>query len=124
MVELDKNERLGMSERVVTVGKTKWERYEAYVDPEADEIAYREIGYFKQIPIRLSWALTIHKAQGMTLTDVAVDLGAGAFASGQTYVALSRVKTLNGLVFLRPLDHRDIWVDPVLHDFHAALRDP
>ncbi len=63
---------------------------------------------FEQIPLILAWAVTIHKAQGLTLDDVRVDLGNGAFASGQTYVALSRARTLEGLSLTAPLRVQDI----------------
>jgi ATP-dependent DNA helicase PIF1 len=61
--------------------------------------------------------VTIHKAQGLTLDDVRIDLGSGAFAAGQVYVAISRVRSLSGLSFARPLRASDIQVDPMLVEF-------
>ncbi|WP_409432264.1 ATP-dependent RecD-like DNA helicase [Litorimonas sp. RW-G-Af-16] len=63
---------------------------------------------FQQIPLILAWAVTIHKAQGLTLEDVRIDLGRGAFAAGQTYVALSRARTLAGLSLTAPLRPQDV----------------
>ena len=63
---------------------------------------------FKQIPLILAWAVTIHKAQGLTLEDVRIDLGRGAFAMGQTYVALSRARTMAGLSLSAPLRVEDV----------------
>ena len=74
------------------------------------------VGKFRQLPIRLAWAMTIHKAQGLTLESVYLDMGRGSFAHGQTYVALSRARSLEGLALARPLRRADIVFD------EAALR--
>ena len=62
---------------------------------DLDEVYEEVISSFKQFPIKLGWAVTIHKAQGLTLESASVDLGDGAFATGQAYVALSRCKTID-----------------------------
>ena len=72
--------------------------------------------------INLAYAATIHKSQGKTFDNALVDLGKGAFATGQTYVALSRCRTIDGLAFTRPLRLSDIRTDPVLVEFHERMR--
>ena len=78
-------------------------------------------GSFEQFPLRLAWAVTIHKSQGQTFDSVVVDTEGGAFASGQLYVALSRCKDRKGLHLRRPLTKRDVIVDPIVRDFMSRL---
>jgi ATP-dependent exoDNAse (exonuclease V) alpha subunit len=76
---------------------------------------------YVQFPLAPAWALTVHKAQGMTLDAVEIDLGRGAFAPGQTYVALSRARSMEGLSLARPLQERDVQVDPAIAEGLARL---
>ncbi len=69
------------------------------------------IGSFFQFPIRLSWAITIHKSQGKTFDNVIIDMGRGSFAHGQTYVALSRCRTLEGIIFRKPMKKSHVIMD-------------
>ncbi len=93
----------------VAVGPHTWELQELYL--EGGELRSRVVGSFTQLPLMLAWALTVHRAQGKTFPRVVVDLGRGAFAPGQVYVALSRCTCLEGLVLRRPLQRRHIWAD-------------
>lgn len=79
-------------------------------------------GSFTQYPVRLAWAVTIHKSQGQTYDRVKIDLGKGAFEHGQVYVALSRCRTLEGIYLEKPLTFRDILVDERIVEFYAAHR--
>jgi ATP-dependent DNA helicase PIF1 len=88
-----------------------WESRRYAFDTAAEKIVESVAGTFKQFPLRLAWALTIHKAQGLTLDRVYIDLGRGTFAHGQAYVALSRCRSLEGMALARPLRPQDILFD-------------
>jgi ATP-dependent exoDNAse (exonuclease V) alpha subunit len=85
------------------------------------EFTREQIGTFKQIPLKLAWGMTIHKSQGKTFDRVVIDLGRGSFVHGQTYVALSRARSLEGIVLTRPLAHRDIIMDQRVQKFHDEM---
>ena len=86
----------------------KWDAINYKWNEAAQALEETTKASFEQIPLILAWAVTIHKAQGLTLDDVRIDLGNGAFASGQSYVALSRARTLDGLSLTAPLRVQDI----------------
>jgi ATP-dependent exoDNAse (exonuclease V) alpha subunit len=103
--------------KVIDVEKVEWEilRYKVNLK---NEIETDTLGTFKQYPLTLAWAITIHKSQGKTFEKIIVDMGKGAFAAGQTYVALSRCKTLEGIVLSRPIHPKDIFTDERIVEFY------
>jgi len=101
--------------RTVLVSYEVWEHFE--IDASGGSFNPKAIGKFIQIPIRLAWAVTIHKSQGQTFDKVIIDMGRGAFSTGQTYVALSRCRTLEGIVLRRPIQPSDIQADERVINF-------
>ena len=98
-----------------------WEQFEYDWNDSAKKISSHKTGTYKQIPLRLGWAITTHKSQGLTFDAVRIDLTGGAFAPGQTYVALSRCRTLEKISFERPISLKDIIVDPKIYTFYTQL---
>ncbi|HEY1243662.1 MAG TPA: AAA family ATPase, partial [Hyphomicrobiaceae bacterium] len=103
------------------IERVSWENRRYAYDKEAESIVATVAGTFKQFPLRLAWALTIHKSQGLTLDKVYIDLGRGTFAHGQAYVALSRCRTLEGLALARPLRPSDILFDPAVMGYRRLF---
>ncbi len=129
IVELD-NERVkvlvedekGIS-KTVEVEKMDWEilKYTSSLT-NPNKIETETIGTFTQFPLKLAWAITIHKSQGKTFDKVVIDLGRGAFEHGQTYVALSRCRTLDGIVLRQALRPSDVKTDERIIDFYRQFR--
>ncbi len=111
-----KVELLDNMHTIVTVKPDKWEKIE-YVRDENDRLMEHEIGSYKQFPLNLGYAMTIHKAQGKTLDAVVVDISRGAFAHGQTYVALSRTRTASDMHIASVLRPKDVIFDTRVMEF-------
>jgi len=95
----------------ILVEPVTWEKVKYDYSPTTKVLSQDVVAEFTQFPLRLAWAVTIHKAQGKTLDAAVIDLGSRAFAPGQTYVAFSRLTSLEGLYLKRPLSPADIIVD-------------
>lgn len=108
--------------KVIEVEAVRWDQVEWVVDTETGEIKEKTVGFYKQLPLRLAWAITIHKSQGMTFDKVVIDLGMGSFAHGQLYVALSRCRTLEGIYLLKKVRFQDIILDERIHEFLYRMR--
>ncbi|MFM7030076.1 MAG: helicase, partial [Micrococcales bacterium] len=112
------------------VGLSTWEKVRYEVEEDFDEATgkVREIlvavpvAEFRQIPLRLAWSVTVHKSQGQTYDEVQIDMGRGAFSPGQTYVALSRVRSMEGLYLTRAIRMNDIMVDQNVLRFMSGVR--
>ncbi len=102
----------------------KWSNIKYSFDEKTNKIIETELGSFTQYPVKLAWALTIHKSQGLTFSNVIIDLGRGAFTGGQTYVALSRCRSFEGLTLRSTVAERDIFVNPAILNFSRSFNDP
>lgn len=107
---------------MITVTPAEWENIQYTLNAESGEIMPEVIGRFRQLPLRIAWAITIHKSQGLTFDKVIIDAGA-AFAFGQVYVALSRCRTLEGISLESPVSHYSICSDAHVADFNSRIPD-
>ena len=118
-----------VSVKIVDSGKTvevrsfEWKNYDYKYDETEKKVVRQVIGTFTQIPVSLAWAMTIHKSQGLTLDKVHLDLGSGAFETGQTYVALSRTRSMQAITLARGLSLNDVLVDKEAVEFYKAIRN-
>jgi ATP-dependent exoDNAse (exonuclease V) alpha subunit len=112
------------------VGRATWEKVRYEIEEEFDEetgkvkevLVTIPLAEYQQIPLRPAWSVTIHKSQGQTYDEVVIDLGRGAFSPGQTYVALSRVRSLEGLYLTRAIKMGDVMVDKDVIRFMSAVK--
>ena len=100
-----------------------WENMQYTYNEKERKVEEKVLGTFMQVPIKPAWALTVHKSQGLTFNNVVIDFVGGAFTGGQTYVALSRCTTLEGITLLKPLSDRDIIVNMAVVDFSRQFND-
>ena len=105
----------------ITVEPVEWQNIRYTVHPETREISQETIGTFRQFPLNLAWAITIHKSQGLTFEKAIIDAGS-AFTHGQVYVALSRCKSLEGMVLTAPLPCQGIEPDSAVVDYLETAR--
>jgi ATP-dependent DNA helicase PIF1 len=117
----EENVHVEIDGREYEIEPVAWESRRYAYDQTAQKIVETVAGTFKQLPLRLAWALTIHKSQGLTLDKVYIDLGRGTFAHGQAYVALSRCRSLEGLSLARPLRPQDVLFDQAVLGYREVF---
>ena len=110
-------------EEDVIVEREVWSNVKYTFNEQEKKIEEHEIGTYTQFPLRLAWAITVHKSQGLTFKHVKIDFTGGAFAGGQTYVALSRCTSLEGISLKEPLRRSDIFVRPEVVQFSHQYND-
>ena len=106
------------------VAREVWSNMRYTYNEQEKKIEEEELGTFRQFPLRLAWAITIHKSQGLTFRKVTVDFTGGVFAGGQAYVALSRCTSLQGITLKKEIARSDIFVKPEILRFSQQFNDP
>ena len=107
----------------VMVEPAAWSNMKYHFNETEKKIEEEEIGRYLQYPIRLAWAITVHKSQGLTFNQVKIDFTGGVFAGGQTYVALSRCTSLEGISLQEPIRHNEVFVRNEVKQFARHYND-
>lgn len=126
VTKLDKRNilvKLDLTGEEFVVLREKWENIRYGINPDSNTITAEIIGRLEQFPLRLAWAITIHKSQGMTFDRINIDYTRSPFVGGQTYVALSRCRTLGGLTVTKELYPNDVFVDGRIVDYMSSLQN-
>ena len=105
------------------VQRERWSNMRYTFNEQEQKIEEEEIGVYIQFPLRLAWAITVHKSQGLTFRQVTIDFTGGVFAGGQTYVALSRCTSLQGISLREPIRREEIFVRPEVQQFARQYND-
>jgi len=105
------------------VERAMWANVRYSYNDKEKKIEEEELGTFTQFPVRLAWAITIHKSQGLTFSRVAIDFTGGVFAGSMTYVALSRCRSLQGLQLKKPITQSDVFVNPNVVQFSQQFNN-
>lgn len=104
----------------VNIVPYQWKMYQFQL--EGNVVTTKTVGTFVQLPMKLAWAITIHKSQGKTFNKAVIDIGHNIFSAGQTYVALSRCTNLEGMVLKKPIEKRHIWTDQNIVNFITSYQ--
>lgn len=114
--------KIDNTKKIVEVNINEWDNIKYEYDENSGEIVEKVIGKLIQYPLRLAWAITIHKSQGMSFDKVCIDFSKSPFAHGQTYVALSRCRSLEGIILIKKIWPNDVLIDDRIIEFYNKLR--